>query len=190
MKGRIDLTEAVAVAPDAIPANSKGGLRIAKRIVDVVLWVELAVLAILVAATWLPTLFGFQIYGILTGSMEPNIPVGSLVLVDTNVQPSELEAGDVAAFDIGNGMVCTHRITENDVAGQQIYTKGDANADPDPHPTAYSDVFGKTVFNAPGVGTIVNEVSADRMKWIGGAVMLTVVLIGASTLLGRRADRE
>lgn len=178
------------MAPDAIPANSKGGLRIAKRIVDVVLWVELAVLAILVAATWLPTLFGFQVYGILTGSMEPNIPVGSLVVVDTNINPAELEVGDVAAFDIGNGMVCTHRVIENDVEGQQIYTKGDANASEDSHPTAYSSVFGKTVKNFPGVGTIVNSVSADRFVWIVGALVLTGMLILVSNVLGRSIEQK
>ena len=44
-----------------------------------------------------PKLLGYQTYDVVSGSMEPEIPIGSLVLVKST-DPAEVAAGDVIAF--------------------------------------------------------------------------------------------
>jgi signal peptidase I len=87
----------------------------------------------------------------VTGSMQRTIPVGSLV-VDRNVDPQELEVGDVISFQkpLGAKGIDTHRIVaiKNDKGKRLYQTKGDSNpvADPwvisfDPGMTAHRVAF-------------------------------------------------
>lgn len=99
-----------------------------KSIASKLLTLELCVLVVLAAVVFGPQLFGIQTYGILTGSMEPAIQTGALTFVDTGVSGADLRPGDVAAFDIGEGRICTHRVVSVDPENQTITTKGDANA--------------------------------------------------------------
>ena len=55
-------------------------------------------------------LFGFQVYGVLTGSMEPTYPTGSLIYVQ-QVDYNDLKLRDVITFSSGKSIV-THRIIE------------------------------------------------------------------------------
>lgn len=68
----------------------------------------------------------FCAYVVLSGSMEPEIPTGSVVVVDG--RKKEWNPGDVITYRRGN-MVVTHRIVEKSEEG--YYTKGDANAEED-----------------------------------------------------------
>lgn len=123
-----------------------------KSIASKLLTLELCVLVLLAAVVFGPQLFGIQTYGILTGSMEPAIQTGALTFVDTGVSGADLRPGDVAAFDIGEGRICAHRVVSVDPENQTITTKGDANATEDLNPVAFEDVFGKTVGSVPGLG--------------------------------------
>lgn len=73
------------------------------------LTLELCIIVLLAAVCVGPQLFGIKTYGVLTGSMEPAIQTGALAFVDTGVTGADLRPGDVAAFDIGEGRICTHR---------------------------------------------------------------------------------
>ena len=44
-----------------------------------------------------PRLFGYHIYSVISGSMEPAIPTGSLVYIK-EMEPEEMQTGDVIAF--------------------------------------------------------------------------------------------
>ena len=68
----------------------------------------------------------FCAYVVLSGSMEPEIPTGSVVVVDG--RKKEWNPGDVITYRRGN-MVVTHRIVEKSEEG--YCTKGDANAEED-----------------------------------------------------------
>lgn len=91
-----------------------------KSIASKLLTLELCVLVLLAAVVFGPQLFGIQTYGILTGSMEPAIQTGALTFVDTGVSGADLRPGDVAAFDIGEGRICTHRVVSVDSENQTI----------------------------------------------------------------------
>ena len=64
--------------------------------------VSLLILVILICIPLtLPRLTGFDIYTVVTGSMEPAIPVGSLIYVREEA-PAELMEGEVVAYRCGN----------------------------------------------------------------------------------------
>lgn len=103
---------------------------------------------LLVAVSSLPFKNNYRLYSVMSGSMLPKIPVGSLAVV---VPDSDYHVGDVITF-ISHGALSdkdttTHRIVS--VAkdgGQNLYTtKGDANEDPDAKPTLQNRVVGKYI---------------------------------------------
>ena len=71
-------------------------------------------------------LFGVQVYSVISGSMEPEYPVGSLIYVK-DVKPSEVQVGDVITFVLSNKTPATHRVIAIDKENQLFYTRGDAN---------------------------------------------------------------
>lgn len=131
-----------------------------------------------------PRLFGIVPYAVATGSMEPSLPVGSLVYAQ-EVDPAELEPGDVVTFSQGHqrSVPVTHRVVSNDPMERELVTQGDANASPDPEPVPYSRVRGEVVLSVPLLGFIATGLSMD-----GGKLAL-VAVIGASLALCFVADR-
>lgn len=75
-----------------------------------------------------PTLFGYQLYVIETGSMEPTLKVGSIILTKVPKDAAKLKKDDIVTFRTKSGSVVTHRIIEV-IAGEdgnpQYRTKGD-----------------------------------------------------------------
>ena len=93
-------------------ANKRGGrLSVLMNAVGTLL---LAAVIILCVPVTVPRMFGYQIYNVLTGSMEPAIPAGSLIYAE-NTEPSEIEEGDVIVFysSVDAGVIITHRVEEN-----------------------------------------------------------------------------
>lgn len=158
-------------------------MTVIKRIANALLTIELVVLALLAAVCFGGAPFGIATYGVLSGSMEPAIQTGALAFVDTGVPASELAVGDVAAFDIGDGAVCTHRVAAIDAEMRQITTKGDANADIDAAPVPFDSVFGKTIGSVPGLGALFLSVSDHKAAWIAAVGCLTALLAALSALI-------
>ena len=65
-----------------------------------------------------PQILGYETYNVVSGSMEPEIPVDSLILVKP-VDPSTLEEGDIIAFYDENSIVC-HRVVANNNFEQKL----------------------------------------------------------------------
>ena len=76
----------------------------------------LAIVVIMCIPLAVPRLFGFQTYAIVSGSMEPEIPVGSIVYAK-KAEPTAVTPGDVIVFYGGHdsAAVVTHRVVENRV---------------------------------------------------------------------------
>ncbi|HWC12726.1 MAG TPA: signal peptidase I [Acidimicrobiales bacterium] len=77
----------------------------------------------------------YQTVTVLTGSMAPNIPEGSIVVI-TPLQPRQVRVGDVLTYSIPveDQRVVTHRVVEV-LEGDEhpvVRTQGDANDGPDP----------------------------------------------------------
>lgn len=124
-------------------------------------------------------LFGVDIYGVLTGSMEPTYPVGSLIYVK-KVDPNQLRVQDVITFSLTSNTVVTHRIVEvvPDETNPRLVrfrTQGDANNAPDASLVSPSNIIGKVVFGIPYLGHIANYVQHPPGTYV--AIFLSLVLI-------------
>ncbi len=93
--------------------------------------------------------FGYRLFYVVSGSMEPTIPVGSLLLVG---KEDTYYPGEVITFyskELGiEGYPNTHRVIDREeIEGKKFYiTQGDANPVPDA-PVSHEDVIGKVHFS-------------------------------------------
>lgn len=102
-----------------------------------------------------PTILGFSVMRVQTGSMEPELRTGCIVVARKTAQ-KDLNVGDIISFyspdpdPMINGRVETHRIVERHylITGEGEYiTKGDANDSDDIAPVLYKNIIGKVVVN-------------------------------------------
>lgn len=95
----------------------------------------------------------FDFYYIKTGSMEPELPVGTIVVVKPDAKAS---IGDIYAYRSGRNTV-VHRII---AVGKEGYTfKGDANPSADATKIAEGQLLGKVVLKI--------TVLAPVLRWMG-----------------------
>ena len=119
--------------------------------------IALIICAITIAAVFLifyrpVSLAGDTYYEpVYTGSMEPAIPVGSVVVIKP-VDPETLKVGDIICFQFSEPTSITHRIIN--ITNEGFITKGDANEDPDQWIVKKENVIGKAVFTIPFIGYI------------------------------------
>lgn len=112
----------------------------------------LAVIAAAIPLT-IPEFMGYDIYNVVSGSMEPAIPIGSIIYVK-EVDPVDIEKGDIIAFQSGETVVM-HRVMKNDVTNGAFTTKGDANNAEDLTEVRYSALVGKVARHIPVLGQLL-----------------------------------
>ncbi len=92
-----------------------------------------------------------------SGSMEPAITTGSIVVVKS---ADSYAVGDVITFgeDTKRQIPTTHRIVSIEGEGEstEFTTKGDANEEIDPSPVAFREVIGRVAFDVPYAGYILD----------------------------------
>jgi signal peptidase len=147
--------------------------------VTTALVVIVVALALLLAGA---RLFGLQVYTVLSGSMEPNYHVGSIIYVK-DVEPDTLQVGDAISFMISESTVATHRIIEilpdeEDPNVIRFRTKGDNNDIPDTNPVHCNNVLGKVVGTVPLLGYVSNFVQNPPGTYITiGAVAILILAV-------------
>ncbi|KON75264.1 hypothetical protein M768_04750 [Cellulosimicrobium cellulans F16] len=127
-----------------------------------------------------PLVLGATPYTVLTGSMRPTYPPGTMVVVRP-VDVERVAPGDVVTYQLASGRpeVVTHRVVAVGVgAGDErvLTTQGDANAAPDPEPVRPVQVRGTVVYAVPLLGWVSSAVSGDARR--------TVAVVAATALLG------
>lgn len=149
--------------------------------VTTVLVTVVVILALLLAGA---RFVGMQVFTVLSGSMEPVYHVGSLIYVK-EVDPYELEAGDVITYMLSEDTVSTHRIVgvvpdEEDPTVIRFRTKGDANDAEDGTLVHYKNVIGSPVFTIPMLGYVANYIQNPPGTYIaisGGAILMLLVFL-------------
>lgn len=101
----------------------------------------LMVVSLILLIPLLLTNMGINSYIILSGSMEPVIRTGSMVLVDT--QTENIQSGDIIMYRLQKENV-VHRVVEIQEDGK-IITKGDNNENADFAPVTQAQVCGKVI---------------------------------------------
>lgn len=147
-----------------------------KKICGFLSGVILLVLAVLAGILIIPKLMGYEEMAVLTGSMEPKYPVGSLIYVKEE-NPENLKVGDVITYRLSEDTVVTHRIVEINKEEQTVTTKGDANSNNDGNPIPYSGIVGKAHFSIPYLGFVSMNIKTPKGIIAICAVLIAIILL-------------
>lgn len=138
-------------------------MRVVRRIGGILSWV-LAVVGVLAGAVWIATTAGLvQPLIVVSGSMEPRIGVGDL-LVAVPVAVEEVRTGEIVSLpNPQTGTLVTHRVLEStrNGDGYAITMQGDANdaVDPLPYLVAADARVWHPALTLPGVGVVVDRIA-------------------------------
>ena len=126
-------------------------------------------------------LFGLKTYVVLSGSMEPAFPTGSIIYV-RKTDPYGLKMGDVITFRLDNGSTATHRISsivqdEDDPSRISFITRGDANMNDDAAAVEAERVMGVPVLTIPKLGYFVNYIQHPPGLYAAAAAAAFLLLI-------------
>lgn len=153
-----------------------------KKIWNVISSILVALVVLLAIALVGVRLVGIKTYAVMSGSMEPVYPTGSLLYVKS-VDPKELKVGDSITFMLDEDTVATHRIIEiipdeEDSSVIRFRTQGDANDSPDGTPVHCKNVIGKPMFAIPYLGYFAHVVQNPPGLYLAiGAAGILVVLV-------------
>ncbi len=160
-----------------------------KKVWNVITTITVALVVIFAVLLIGVRLFGIQVYSVISGSMEPEYHVGSLIYVK-EVKPYEVEVGDVITFVLSDNTPATHRVIAIDKEAQLFYTRGDANFQineetgekeytEDP-PVRFDQLLGKPVFKIPMLGYVAYYIQHPPGMYIAiaaGAILLILVFL-------------
>ncbi|MEH7013825.1 signal peptidase I [Neobacillus niacini] len=119
-----------------------------------------------------PTLFGYQVKAVLSGSMEPTFQTGSIIFIKLGDHRTSYKKGDIITFLMEEKLI-THRIMDvKQENGQAVYkTKGDNNNGPDLWTIPAKNIVGKyTNVTIPYVGYALNYANSKA----GSALLLII----------------
>lgn len=142
--------------------------KIVKEIISVL--IVIALLSPILICLVAPFFVGGFFSVLMSGSMEPAIPVGSIVVVK-KVNPEDVKVGDVIAFETGESTTM-HRVIDKVFEDGSFHfkTKGDANEDPDPWIVNPEDVSGALMLTIPYYGYLLHYAGTP----IGFALMVII----------------
>ncbi|HEX2195806.1 MAG TPA: signal peptidase I [Actinomycetota bacterium] len=144
------------------------------------------VVIVLLVATIGPRLLPYRTFTVLSGSMEPTIPVGSMIF-DREVAAADLAAGDVVTFHPPSQpeKLVSHRIVrvEETKRGTFLVTRGDANGVDDDWRIPATGRGLRYEFHVPYLGYVVGGLLTPVGRlvaltlaalWLGGLALWTI----------------
>ncbi|TPW70033.1 signal peptidase I [Schumannella sp. 10F1B-5-1] len=188
---------AVSASKPAKPAKKRGPLHYVGVAVSAALLMFVAIVALLVVA--IPAATGSTPYTVLTSSMEPKYPAGTLVVIKP-VSADSIGVGDVITYQLKSGEpeVVTHRViaVNSAVGGERTFTtQGDNNDIADAAPVREVQVRGELWYAVPFIGWVNNVINGGTRAVI--VPIAAVILFGyagwmfvGSALERRRKRRE
>ncbi|HEX4906446.1 MAG TPA: signal peptidase I [Acidimicrobiales bacterium] len=171
--GRVDV--------DEVPSERGRALRVLTKV-----GAGLGILAVvlIMAVTVGPRFLPYQTYFVRSGSMEPTIHVGAMVVL-TKTDATKLEVGDIITFENPDkpGTLVTHRIVgvENGEAGRTFTTKGDANGSADSWRVPAQGDGWKYAFNVPLIGYVFGYLGTPQARL--ALLAVPAAILGVLSLL-------
>ena len=150
------------------------------------LWIVLLGFLVLIG---LSRLTPYEALVVRSGSMEPTIATGGIVLVDRGARTPSV--GSVASFRDPDGSLVTHRIVGLD--GSRYITKGDANTTADDLHRPIAATYGTVVLSAPFLGFAIHllqQPAAFLLLLLGTGGFLVVDALRTIAEELRRMRRE
>ena len=123
-------------------------------------------ISIRVLGNKLPTINGYSVLEIISGSMEPKFKIGDLIVIDTKI--TKFKEKDIVTFKDVNGEFVTHRIIE--INEDEIITKGDNNNTID-EAIEKEDIVGRYIYKLDGIGALMKSLRSPF-------VLIMILLIG------------
>jgi signal peptidase len=151
----------------AMPGLLAAGIKVAGNVIFGVLVLFMAVMAFfLVQSKYsgeVPSVFGYRVYMVLSGSMSPTFDTGSVVFVRPE-DPAIIRKGDIITFSgEGSDMLTTHRVVDvQNEEGLKFITRGDANNVDDPKPVPAENVVGRVHGSLPYLGYLMGFAQTRR----------------------------
>lgn len=150
-----------------------------RRCMLLVAWVVLGTLGGLVLAIGLPNAFHAKSLTVMSGSMEPTIGTGDVV-VARQTAPLDIRVGDIVTFrdPLNHDRLITHRVREMHVKGDDVVftTRGDANTGEEHWAVPKSGTIGRVEYHVPRLGYF--------MVWFHSRYGLLLLIVLPSLLLG------
>lgn len=144
-------------------------MKIIQRGFKMLLWLSIVLLLLMSA----PRLLGFRSYAVTSGSMEPMLPVGTLLWIRAS---EEIQVDDVITFTLGKSVV-THRVERIELPGPRYVTKGDANDECDPHLVEKGQILGKVYMRIPYLGYLSMMLGNAWGKFTAASVLIGLALM-------------
>ena len=142
-------------------------MKIFKTIINIILTLFIIVgISVLIAY-----IIGIKPYVVMSGSMEPNIKIGSVSFVNTRYPYKKIQVGDVIAFK-RDTIFATHRVVE--ITDEGFITKGDANNIADGKIVSQNEYVGKNILSIQKLGYIIQATQTKAGKVI---LITTIVFI-------------
>ena len=117
----------------------------------------------------IPAISGATPMTILTSSMEPTYPPGTLIIVKP-IDPEDIIIGDPITYQLESGKpeVVTHRVISMSTTDGELsfITQGDNNGEPDARPVQPVQVRGTVWYSVPYIGYANTIVNGDNRSWI------------------------
>lgn len=158
-----------------------------KKAIEYLGFIIAVVVMVSAVFTYLAPHFGWRVDAVLTGSMEPELKVGSLMVIRP-VEPETIVAGDIIISRptmLGENPI-SHRVT-GIVGNSPSYfeTKGDANGSPDPFTVTARNLVGRVYLHAPYLG-YATEFLKTPFGFVLGLVVPTLIIIALYIINVRR----
>jgi signal peptidase len=151
------------------------------------LGVLLLIVALAAVTIVVPAAVGGMPLSVLTGSMRPNLPPGTLV-VTKPTPPEEIGVGDVITYQLESGQatLVTHRVVErrvNSADGEiRFITQGDNNNTADAEPVRPVQIRGTVWYAIPYLGWVNQAVSGDTRAWAIPALAIALFIYATWTV--------
>ena len=137
-----------------------------------IIWV---IFVILLVGLSFPQIYGMKCYSVMSGSMSPDLPVGSAIYVKEK-EPEKVEKGEIITFTTEQGRtMITHRVAENNKEKHFFVTKGE-------------NLQGTVVFCIPFAGYVLNF-TGSRTGKIAAVFFLFAIYLATEIFEGQTKRR-
>lgn len=127
------------------------------------------------------SLFGFRIYRVISGSMQPALQIGDVIIIK---KANNYAEKDIITYDNGLTTI-THRIKSID--GDEIITEGDANDAPD-KPITKDRILGKYFFRISTFSVFSIMLTGKTIYLIMVLVLFAILLFAISDIVTRNLE--
>lgn len=119
------------------------------------------------------TINGYAVLEVISGSMEPTIHIGDMIVIDTKVE--EYKKNDIITFYDDEGSFVTHRIIS--INSKEVVTKGDNNNKKD-EPTPLNKIVGRYVFKINNGQKVVSLLKSPIIAFLilGNGILLCIFM--------------